>query len=177
MIKFKIISLFCLTCLFFNSSIANSKKQIKNEKLIKNVKKIELSDTITNYSKEKKLIIELITHNLYLSYLNINQLKNSFSYNVNNDMISKETLNALNELNLNLEHYYDWLNRFEAKTKSEIKTIEELSFLIKSTKEVLEIQKSYVKSKNEFEKKKLDKVFGDYKLNIIDFYRKYKEVR
>lgn len=173
----KLATIITFISLLFNISLAENKKNTKTNKTTKTEKREVLSDTITNYSKEKKLIIELITHNLYLTYLNITHLKNSFSYNVNNDMISKETLNALNELNLNLEHYYDWTLRFEAKTKSEIKTIEELTNLIKSTKEVITLHTSFVKSKNEFEKKKLDKVFSDYKLNILDFYRKYKEVK
>lgn len=157
--------------------ITNSKKKKVNQVKQEIIKTAELQDTITNYPAEKKLIIELITHNLYLNYLTLNQLHTNFSYNTNNDMISKATLDALNELNLNLESYYDWLLRFNAKTNSEEQTISEMAGIIKQTKEVIELQKSYVRTKNQFEVKKIDKVFNKYKTSIIDFFNKYKSIK
>ena len=173
--KYAILILLFISTTTFNS-IADSKKKIEN-KTTKSSKVIAKKDTISNYSPEKKLILELMTHNLYLNYINLNMLRNNFNINTNNDAVSKEIINSLADLNLNLDKYYDWMSRFQPIKPSEIKTIEEVNILIKQTKEVIELQKGYIKSKNAFEKKKLDKVFGDYKKSILDFFGKYKDVK
>lgn len=159
-----------------NFSLADSKKKTE-PKTTKITKEVVNKDTVSNYSPEKKLILELMTHNLYLNYINMNMLRNNFNINTNNDAVSKEIINSLADLNLNLDKYYDWMSRFQPIKPSEIKTIEEVNILIKQTKEVIELQKGYIKSKNAFEKKKLDKVFGDYKKSILDFFGKYKDVK
>ena len=162
--------------LSINFGLADTKKKTEI-KTLKSSKEIENKDTITNYSPEKKLILELMTHNLYLNYVNLNMLRNNFNININNDAVSQEIINSLSDLNLNLDKYYDWMSRFKPLKNSEIKTIEEINNLIKQTKEVVELQKGYVKSKNTFEKKKLDKVFAEYKKSILDFFGKYKDVK
>lgn len=162
--------------LSINFSLADTKKKTET-KITKSAKEMANKDTVSNYSPEKKLILELMTHNLYLNYINLNMLRNNFNTNTNNDAVSKEIINSLSDLNLNLDKYYDWMSRFKPVKNSEIKTIEEINNLIKQTKEVIELQKGYVKSKNAFEKKKLDKVFGEYKKSILDFFGKYKDVK
>jgi len=162
--------------LFVNINLFAEKKP--TAKIIKG--KIESSinqDTISNYSTEKKLIIELICHNLYLTYSNFNLLQNNYNNYKNNDQVSKETIKSLNELNESFDKYYDWMSRFSPKKESEIKTIEEINNLISKSKEIVSLQNNYVKSKNDFEKKKLEIVYKEYKNSILLFFNKYKQIK
>lgn len=142
--------------------------------------KIESSinhDSVSNYSTEKKLIIELICHNLYLTYINFNLLQSNFNNYKNNDQVSQETIKSLNELNESFDKYYDWISRFSPKKESEVKTMEEINNLISKSKEIISLQSNYVKTKNDFEKKKIDKVYKDYKNSILIFFNKFKNVK
>lgn len=165
-----------LIILFVNLNLLAEKKP--SAKIVKGGMKANINqDTISNYTPEKKLIIELICHNLYLTYSNFNLLQGNFNNYKNNDQVSKETIKSLNELNESLDKYYDWMSRFSPKKESEIRTIEEINNLISKSKEIISLQNNYVKTKNDFEKKKLDKVYKEYKNSILIFFNKYKQIK